>query len=63
MKAISADLKSKNPNVYGFFQKMHWTSEDQNTVTTYKNADNMTMAAAAKKWVDANPTVWKAWLQ
>ena len=63
MKAISADLKSKNAKVYGFFQKMHWTSEDQNTVTTYKNADNMTMAAAAKKWVDANPTVWKSWLQ
>lgn len=63
MKTISADLKSKNPKVYDFFKKMNWTSEDQNTVTTYKNADNMSMAAAAKKWVDANPTVWQSWLQ
>ena len=63
MKAISADLKSKNANVYNFLKKMNWTSEDQNTVTTYKNADNMSMAAAAKKWVDANQATWQAWTQ
>jgi glycine betaine/proline transport system substrate-binding protein len=63
MKTVSADLKSKNPKVYDFLKKMHWTSEDQNTVTTYKNADDMSMAAAAKKWVDANPTVWQSWVQ
>jgi len=63
MKTVSADLKSKNPKVYEFLKKMNWTSEDQNTVTTYKNADDMSMAAAAKKWVDANPTVWQSWVQ
>ena len=63
MKTVSADLKSKNPKVYDFLKKMNWTSEDQNTVTTYKNADDMSMAAAAKKWVDANPTVWQSWVQ
>jgi glycine betaine/proline transport system substrate-binding protein len=62
LKAISAKLKAKNPKVYAFFQKMHWTSNDQNTVTTYKNQDGLSMAAAAKKWVDANQATWKAWL-
>jgi glycine betaine/proline transport system substrate-binding protein len=62
MKTISAKLKAKNPKVYAFFQKMHWTSDDQNTVTTYKNQDGLSMAAAAKKWVDANQSTWKAWL-
>ena len=62
MKTISAKLEAKNPKVYAFFQKMHWTSDDQNTVTTYKNQDGLSMAAAAKKWVDANQSTWKAWL-
>jgi glycine betaine/proline transport system substrate-binding protein len=63
MKAISAKLKSKNVKVYDFLKKMNWTAEDQNTVTTYKNADNMTMAEAATKWVDANKATWQSWVQ
>jgi glycine betaine/proline transport system substrate-binding protein len=63
MKAISAKLKSKNVKVYDFLKKMNWTAEDQNTVTTYKNADNMSMAQAATKWVDANKATWQSWVQ
>ena len=62
LKAISAQLKTKNPGAFAFLEKMKWTSKDQNTVTGYKNVDGMTIDAAAQKWVDANPTVWKAWL-
>ena len=62
MKAISAKLETKNPAVFDFFKKMKWTDNDQNTVTTYKNDDGMTIEAAAQKWVDANQTVWQAWL-
>jgi glycine betaine/proline transport system substrate-binding protein len=62
MKAISAKLESKNANAFSFLQKMKWTDNDQNTVTKYKNEDSMTIEAAAQKWVDANPTVWQAWL-
>ena len=62
LKAISAKLKTKNPNAFAFLEKMKWTDKDQNTVTGYKNQNNMTIEAAAQKWVDANPTVWKAWL-
>jgi len=63
MKAISAKLKTKNPKVFEFFKKMKWTSEDQNTVTSYKNQDNLTMAAAAQKWVAANNATWGAWVK
>jgi glycine betaine/proline transport system substrate-binding protein len=62
LKAVSAKLQTKNPKVFKFLQKMNWTGGDQDLVTSYKNADGLTMAAAAQKWVDANPTVWKAWL-
>ena len=62
MKAISAKLQSKNANAFSFLEKMKWSDNDQNTVTKYKNEDGMTIEAAAQKGVDANPTVWKAWL-
>jgi glycine betaine/proline transport system substrate-binding protein len=62
LKAISAKLETKNPAAFGFLEKMKWTDKDQNTVTTYKNEDGMTIDAAAQKWVDDNESVWKAWL-
>ena len=62
MKAISAKLETKNPAVFKFLEKMKWSDNDQNTVTTYKNEDGMTIEAAAQKWVDANEATWKAWL-
>jgi glycine betaine/proline transport system substrate-binding protein len=62
LKAISAKLKTKNPAAFNFLEKMNWTNNDQNTVTRGKNVDNLTIAAAAQKWVNDNPTVWQAWL-
>jgi glycine betaine/proline transport system substrate-binding protein len=62
LKAVSAQLQTKNPKVFKFLQKMNWTGQDQNLVTSYKNADKMSAEDAAQKWVDANPTLWKAWL-
>jgi glycine betaine/proline transport system substrate-binding protein len=62
LKAISAKLETKNAAAFGFLEKKKWTDADQNTVTQYKNEDGMTIEAAAQKWVDANESVWKAWL-
>ena len=42
---------------------MKWTAADQNTVTTYKNQDGLTMEAAAKKWVDANQATVDSWIK
>ncbi|MDQ1467154.1 MAG: glycine betaine/proline transport system substrate-binding protein [Actinomycetota bacterium] len=62
LKAISAKLQTKNPAAFSFLEKMNWSDKDQNTVTTYKNLNGMTIDAAAQKWVDGNESVWKAWL-
>ena len=40
-----------------------WTNEDQNTVAGYIARDGMDPAAAAKKWIDANPEKVAAWLK
>ncbi len=63
MKAISAKLKAKNAAVFAFLQRMKWTSVDQNTVTSYKNQDGLTMEAAAQKWVDANQATVNSWVK
>ncbi len=61
-KVVSAKLEAKNAKAFNFLKKMNWTAEDQNAVVTYVHKDNLKMPAAAQKWVDDNPTVWKAWL-
>jgi glycine betaine/proline transport system substrate-binding protein len=63
MKTISAKLKAKNAAVFAFLQRMNWTAADQNTVTTYKNQDGLTMEAAAKKWVAANQPTVNSWVK
>ena len=45
-----------------FVKKFQWDNEDQNTVAKYIAVDKMDPAAAAKKWIDANPDKVKAWL-
>jgi glycine betaine/proline transport system substrate-binding protein len=62
MKAISAKLETKNPGAFDFLKNMKLTDVDQNTITSYKNVDKMTIEQASQKWVDDNESVWKAWL-
>ena len=62
MKAISAKLETKNPAAFDFLKNMKLTDVDQNTITSYKNVDGMTIEDAAQKWVDDNESVWQAWL-
>jgi len=63
LKAISSKLETKNPGAFKFLENMKWTDAQQNTVASYVENDKMTMAEAAQKWVDANPTVWQTWLK
>ena len=42
--------------------KMTLTTEQQSEIAGYVDRDGLTAEAAAKKWVDANPDVWQAWL-
>lgn len=61
-KAANAGLATKNPKVSAMLAKMTLTTEQQSEIAGYVDRDGMTAEAAAKKWVDANPDVWKAWL-
>ncbi|MEV6815882.1 ABC transporter substrate-binding protein [Micromonospora sp. NPDC051296] len=43
-------------------KNFQWTNDDQNEVARYLTVDKLSRDEAAKKWLDANPEVWRAWL-
>ena len=62
-KAASAKLEAKNAAAFHFLSKMELTTDQQNQIAAYVDGDKMTAAAAAQKWVDANPDIVAAWLK
>lgn len=45
-----------------FIKNFSWKNTDQNEVADAITNGNMTPEAAAKKWIDAHPDTWKAWM-
>ncbi|WP_433533216.1 ABC transporter substrate-binding protein [Micromonospora sp. CA-263727] len=43
-------------------KNFQWTNADQNEVARYLTVDKLSRDQAAKKWLDAHPEVWQAWL-
>ena len=61
-KVASAKFAATGNSAFKFITNFKWTNEDQNTVAGYIARDGMSDDDAAKKWIDANPDKWKAWL-
>ena len=61
-KIIRVKFKEALPNAAKLIENFHWTNADQNAVANDITNNGMTDDEAAKKWVEANPDVWKAWL-
>jgi glycine betaine/proline transport system substrate-binding protein len=61
-KAASAKLETKNSAAFNVLKKLQLTTDQQNEIAAMIDGEKMAPADAAKKWVDANPDVWKAWL-
>jgi glycine betaine/proline transport system substrate-binding protein len=60
-KAFNDGLETKAPAAFAFLSAMDWTNEDQNTVAQDIH-EGMDPEEAAQKWVDANQSVWQAWV-
>lgn len=45
-----------------FIKNFSWTNADQNEVADLMTNGNMSPEDAAKKWIDAHPDAWKAWI-
>ena len=61
-KVISTKFNDNGGDAATLVKNFNWTNADQNLVADYITNQGMTAEAAAKKWADDNPTVWKAWL-
>jgi len=60
-KAFNDQLSQKAPAAFAMLSAMQWTNDEQNGVAADIHG-GMDPQDAAKKWVDANPTVWQPWV-
>jgi glycine betaine/proline transport system substrate-binding protein len=61
-KVVSTKFATSGSPAFTLISKFKWTNDDQNLVASYIQAENLSDDDAAKKWLDANPDKWKAWL-
>jgi glycine betaine/proline transport system substrate-binding protein len=61
-KVVSTKFATGGSPAYTLISKFSWTNDAQDAVAADITANGMTDDDAAKKWVDANPTVWQAWM-
>ncbi len=61
-KIVSKRFAETGGKAYELVRNFQWTNDDQNQVANDMVNNGMTPDQAAKKWVDANPDKWKAWI-
>ncbi len=62
IKAASAGLEQKAPDVYALLQKFTITTDDQLEMLPAFEIEGEDPAAVAAAWVDAHQDVWQAWI-
>ena len=62
-KLISTSFAKSGSPAVQLVKNFHWTNADQNVVAQYIAKDGMSPAAAARKWIKANPSMVKSWLK
>jgi glycine betaine/proline transport system substrate-binding protein len=61
-KVVATKFATSGGNAYTLVKNFKWTNADQNSVADSIAHKNMTPEDAAKKWIDANPATWQAWM-
>jgi glycine betaine/proline transport system substrate-binding protein len=61
-KIVSKKFAETGGPAYELIKNFNWTNDDQNKVADDITNNGLSDEAAAKKWIDANPTVWQAWI-
>jgi glycine betaine/proline transport system substrate-binding protein len=61
-KVIATKFAESGGDAYTLVKNFQWKNADQNAVADWITNDNMSPEDAAKKWIDANPTVWQPWM-
>ncbi|WP_346104734.1 ABC transporter substrate-binding protein [Nonomuraea maheshkhaliensis] len=61
-KIVSTKFAQTGGKAYELVKNFTWTNEDQNAVANDMTNNGMTGEEAAKKWIEANPAKWQAWI-
>ncbi|MEO5704085.1 MAG: ABC transporter substrate-binding protein [Candidatus Limnocylindrales bacterium] len=61
-KIMSVKFNTSGGAAATMIKNFKWTNADQNAVANDITNNAMTPEQAAKKWVDANESIWKAWV-
>jgi glycine betaine/proline transport system substrate-binding protein len=61
-KIVSKKFAETGGRAYELVKNFKWTNDDQNKVSDDITNNGMSAEDAAKKWVEANPAVWQAWV-
>ncbi len=61
-KIFWAGLSDYAPTAYQFLENMNYTNRDQITMLAAVEIQGKSVEEAAQDWVDANGSVWQAWL-
>jgi len=61
-KIAWSGLKEKAPDAYQFLKNMKYSNEDQIGMIAAVDTDKKTAGQAARDWINAHESVWKAWL-
>jgi glycine betaine/proline transport system substrate-binding protein len=61
-KAFSIRLEDKAPEAFRFLRNFRYTNDDQEEIAFQVDSRGVDVAEAARRWVDQNEAVWRAWL-
>ncbi|MFF4993112.1 ABC transporter substrate-binding protein [Streptosporangium saharense] len=61
-KIVSRRFAETGGRAYELVKNFSWTNEAQNAVANDITTNGMTPEAAAEKWIEANESVWSAWM-
>ena len=61
-KIVSKKFADTGGKAFELVKNFQWSNADQNSVSNDITNNGMSPDEAAKKWVEANPDKWKAWL-
>lgn len=61
-KLIWPGLQEEFPEAYEFLSNFQMTNAQQNEIVLNLADNDLTVRAAAQEWVDANESVWRAWI-
>jgi len=62
LKLMWSGLKDYSPISYQFLKNMSYTTKDQISMMADVKLKSLTVDQAARNWLDANQSTWKAWI-